>query len=96
MLKSECNEGQWVRFLTTDTRHQFEGFVVTRRDSYARVAIPKIQKTRSIPYSNLIDFEGVTQNEQDIDAMIDVALDQRDYGWVNELSEMKEVLTQWK
>ena len=96
MLKSDVQEGQWVRFLTTDTKHQFEGFVRHKRKDYARVAIPSIQATRSIPYPNLIDNEAIKHNEADIDTLIDIALKNGDESWFNELSEIKGVLNQWK
>ena len=96
MLKTDAYEGQWVRFLTTDTKHQFEGFIRHKRDEYARVAIPSIQATRSIPYPNLIDNENVKQDESDIDELIEIALSVKDEKWFQELMDIKGVMNQWK
>jgi hypothetical protein len=94
MRSNNVYEGQWVRF--KNGRKEYTGFVFKRNAEDARVAVPALRKTLTVPYVLMEDFETIKFTFNQIDAMIDVALDARDFDWVRELSEMKGALKQWK
>lgn len=84
--------GGWVSFRIGKDVHI--GFItkIIRFDSKAQVAVPKISKTFTVNFRNLNDRESVNIRKEDIENLIDVALDARDFDWVKELSEQKAVI----
>lgn len=88
----EFRKGQWVRFQAEDKK-EFTGFIIGfNNDNSARVAVPSIRKTLTVPFILLHDHESVRFQADDIDSMIDVALSTRDFEWMEELVTMKNML----
>lgn len=92
MRSFEIQVGKWVKF--KEGNKEFTGFVIATKPSEgeARVAVPSIRKTKSVPYYAITDFDEPVMSSEQIDAMIDVALDIRDFDWVKELLEQKGAL----
>ncbi|MDC3413931.1 hypothetical protein [Terrihalobacillus insolitus] len=92
MCSNEIYVGKWVKF--KEGKKEFTGFVVGIKhfESEARVAVPKLRKTKTVPFFSIKDYEEPTIDSEQIDAMIDVALDTRDFEWVKELLEQKGAL----
>lgn len=94
MQRSEVHIGQWVRFQDKTAKHSKSviGFVIHRDSRVATVTSIIEMMKYEVPYHMLHDCEEVTYRLEDIDAMIDVALDTRDFEWVENLAEMKRIL----
>jgi hypothetical protein len=82
--------GQWVRF--KNGRKEYTGFVIKKNFDDARVAVPSLRKTLSVPYVLMKDFESIEYTSEGIDGLIDAALVVRDFDYVKELQTRKGAL----
>ena len=98
MREDQVILGNWVRFTTIgEEKKVLTGFVVDKKGDAADVAVPSLRATFfSVPFHLLHDHEKTQFTVQQINDMIDIALSIRDFDWVKNLSEMKEVLNKWK
>ena len=92
MKKAEVFIGQWVRFVDKRTKESYVGYVVTKGDEKAEVKLPNKKYLAEVPYVLIHNQENPTYTIEDIDAMIDIALDTKDYDWFHELIEFKDFL----
>lgn len=74
------------------SKRKRKGFVVAKGFEGIHVAFPTIRKTRVIQSVDLRNYEDVKFSLQDIDGIIDFALDTHDEDWFDKLVEMKSLL----
>lgn len=93
MKINEVKIGNWVEF---DYRKNWReaptkklGFIINKGLGKAKVAVPKERKTYYVDFTSLKDRNESEEQKHDVDRLIDLALDLKDFAWVEELRAIK-------
>ncbi|UOE92055.1 hypothetical protein [Alkalihalobacillus sp. LMS39] len=89
---SNVSIGQWVKFYCKEMNAFKKGFVLSLQEAngMVNIIIPENGKCYSKPPSSIHDCNSISLEQEDLDAMVDIALDVRDFHWLQQLQLMKK------
>ncbi|WP_442599883.1 hypothetical protein [Neobacillus sp. D3-1R] len=77
--------GSWVEFFDKNSNKMVFGFVTSMGRLEAKVYIPEVNEESTVYVMKVVSRDEVELDPQDLQTLIDLALDKRDFSWLDHL-----------